>query len=133
MIEIAMAVVVHNQKILIAQRKKGKFPELLWEFPGGKLEKNETLPECIVREFKEELEKEVYVGSFFMNHIHTYEGKGDFNLNAFWATSADNKLPALNEHNDAKWISLNEIDQYEFCPADLPFINALKKMTSLPE
>ena len=45
MIEISMAIVVHNGKILIAQRKKGKHQEFMWEFPGGKLEANETLQE----------------------------------------------------------------------------------------
>ena len=132
MIEISMAIVVHNDKILIAQRKKGKFPELMWEFPGGKLEKGETLQECVSREFKEELEKEITVKDFFMNSIHTYENKGDFRLNAFWASCTNDTLPALNEHNDAKWIKLEELDQFEFCPADIPFIQALKKLNKLP-
>ena len=133
MIEISMAVVVHNDKFLIAQRKKGKFPELLWEFPGGKLEQGETLQECVQREFKEELEKEITVHDFFMDTVHTYENKGDFHLNAFWASCCDDSLPALNEHNDAQWITLSELDKYEFCPADEPFISALKKLDKLPE
>lgn len=132
MIEISMAIVAHNNKILIAQRKKGKFPELLWEFPGGKLEKGESLQECVVREFKEEMEKEIIVHDHFMSHIHTYPEKGDFHLHAFWASCETEQLPALYEHNDAKWISLNELDNYEFCPADEPFIKALKKIDNLP-
>ena len=132
MIEISMAIVVHNNKILIAQRKKGKFPELLWEFPGGKLEKGETLQECVSREFKEELEKEIAVKNFFMDSVHTYENKGDFHLHAFWACCNDDTLPALNEHNDAKWIHLNELENFEFCPADIPFIQELKKLDKLP-
>lgn len=132
MIEISMAVVVHDDKILIAQRKKGKFPELMWEFPGGKLEQSETLEECVVREFKEEFEKDITVQNLFMSHIHTYENKGDFRLNAFWATCKNDSLPALYEHNDAKWVSLNELDNFEFCPADIPFIQELKRLDSLP-
>ena len=132
MIEISMAIVTCDNKILIAQRKKGKFPELLWEFPGGKLEKGETLQECVIREFKEEMEKEITVHDLFMSHVHTYPEKGDFQLHAFWATSENQILPALYEHNDAKWISLSELDDYEFCPADEPFINALKKLNKLP-
>ena len=132
MIEISMAIVVHNNKFLIAQRKKGKFPELLWEFPGGKLEQGETLQECVSREFKEEMEKEITVNDFFMDCVHTYPAKGDFHLNAFWASCKTDELPALHEHNDAKWISLDEIDNYEFCPADVPFITELKKLKSLP-
>lgn len=132
MIEISMAVVVHNDKILIAQRKKGKFPELMWEFPGGKLEKGETLQECVEREFKEEMEKDIQVHDFFMDVVHTYPSKGDFHLNAFWASCENDTLPVLNEHNDAKWIALSELDKYEFCPADEPFIEALKKIDTLP-
>lgn len=132
MIEISMAVVVHDDKILIAQRKKGKFPELMWEFPGGKLEQGETLEECVAREFKEELEKEITVKNLFMSHVHTYENKGDFRLNAFWATCQTDTLPALHEHNDAKWVALTELNNFEFCPADIPFITALKELKSLP-
>lgn len=132
MIEISMAIVVHNNKILIAQRKKGKFPELMWEFPGGKLEKGETLQECVTREFKEEFEKEIFVKNLFMSHVHTYENKGDFKLNAFWATCKTDDLPALHEHNDAQWVSLDNLNNFEFCPADIPFINELKKLESLP-
>ncbi len=132
MIEISMAVLVHQNKILIAQRKKGKFPELLWEFPGGKLEKGETLENCVIREFKEEMEKDIRVHDLFMDAVHTYPDKGDFHLSAFWASCQDAVLPALYEHNAAKWVSLEELDNYEFCPADMPFINALKKLPSLP-
>lgn len=132
MIEISMAVVISEDKILIAQRKKGKFPELLWEFPGGKIEKGETAEACVIREFQEEMEKEIQVHQLFMDTVHTYPDKGDFHLSAFWATCDTQKLPALYEHNDAKWVRLSELDDYEFCPADVPFIEALKKLPALP-
>ena len=51
MLEIGMAVVVHNHKILIAQRQRGRKQALLWEFPGGKIEPGETAADCIRREF----------------------------------------------------------------------------------
>lgn len=126
-----MAVVVHEGKILIAQRKKGKHQEFMWEFPGGKLEKGETLEECVTREFKEEFEKEIKVGKFFMDYSYEYPEKGVFHLNAFWASCDSFEIPFLHEHENAAWIKIDELDKYTFCPADMPFINALKK--GLPE
>ena len=77
---------------------------------------------------KEEFEKEIFVKNLFMSHVHTYENKGDFKLNAFWATCKTDDLPALHEHNDAQWVSLDNLNNFEFCPADIPFINELKKL-----
>lgn len=127
MIEISMAIVVHHNKILIAQRKKGKHQEFMWEFPGGKLEKGETLQECVVREFNEEFNKKITVGDFFMDKTYTYADKGDFHLNAFWATCDDETIPHLYEHEDAKWVSADELKNYTFCPADTPFIEGIQK------
>ncbi len=127
MIEISMAIVVHNDKILIAQRKKGKHQEFMWEFPGGKLEAGETLQQCVAREFMEEFEKPIDVGSFFMDNTYQYADKGSFHLNAFWATCTDDTIPQLLEHEDARWVSVDEFDKFTFCPADIPFIEELKQ------
>lgn len=127
MIEISMAIVVHNGKILIAQRKKGKHQEFMWEFPGGKLEKGETLQECVAREFLEEMNKKIEVKDFFMDKIFTYADKGDFHLNAFWASCEDDIIPQINEHESVKWVKVEELDNYSFCPADIPFIEQIKK------
>ncbi len=121
-----MAIVVHNNKILIAQRKRGKHQEFLWEFPGGKLEMGETLQQCVAREFMEEFEKPIDVGSFFMDKTYHYPDKGSFHLNAFWASCVDDSIPQLYEHEDAKWVSIDEFDKFTFCPADMPFIEGLK-------
>ncbi len=131
MIEISMAVVVHDDKILIAQRKRGKHQEFMWEFPGGKLEIGETLQECVAREFMEEFEKPIDVGEFFMDKTFDYPDKGQFHLNAFWATCEDDTIPYLHEHEDARWIRIDEFDKYTFCPADEPFIAGLKAYFSV--
>ena len=85
MIEIAMAILVHNSKIFVAQRNITKNQGGLWEFPGGKLEAGETLQECLAREFLEEFGKEISVGDKFADYTYTYENLGEFRLNAFWA------------------------------------------------
>lgn len=128
MIEISMAVVKHEGKILIAQRKKGKHQEFMWEFPGGKLEAGETLQECVTREFMEEFEKPIQAGDFFMDVTFDYPDKGSFHLNAFWASCDSFDIPFLHEHEDARWVTKEELDEYIFCPADMPFIERLKQV-----
>ncbi len=127
MIEVAMALVEHNGKILIAQRKKGKHQEFMWEFPGGKLEPGETLQQCLEREFIEEMDKPITVGDFFAEATFSYPDKGDFHFTAYWANCSDDSIPALNEHEDAQWVTLEELNNYPFCAADIPFIEKLLK------
>lgn len=129
MIEIAMAILVHNSKIFVAQRNITKNQGGLWEFPGGKLEVGETLQEALAREFMEEFGKEIAVGDKFAEYTYTYENLGEFRLNAFWAFAKDDAIPELNEHMAYKWITPAEMDELEFCPADLPFIEKLKSLS----
>ena len=117
--DVAAGIITCNGKLLIAQRRHGKNQEYLWEFPGGKLEEGETLPECLKREIKEELDKEIKVGDFFMTSVYEYES-GAIRLNAYFAEMADRQIPSHIDHEQVKWIDLSEIDDYTFAPADIP-------------
>lgn len=64
--QVSTGVIRHNGRILIGQRKRGKPQEFLWEFPGGKQEPGETMPECLYRELKEEFGLETEIGDFIM-------------------------------------------------------------------
>lgn len=123
--DVAAGIITCNGKLLIAQRRHGKNQEYLWEFPGGKLEEGETLPECLKREIKEELDKEIEVGDFFMTSVYEYES-GVIRLNAYFATMEDRQIPSHVDHEQVKWIDLSEIDDYTFAPADIPIKEALK-------
>lgn len=124
--EIGMAVVVHDGKILIAQRKKTMRQGGLWEFAGGKVEAGETPEDCIRREFMEELGMPVNVGTFCKEMRYSYPDSGDFLFHVYWAT-CDNPTPAfLNAHEQIAWVTPAELDQYTFCPADVPLIEFLK-------
>ena len=70
--QIAAGIITYAGKILIGQRKKGKDLEFLWELPGGKLEKGETLQECLKRELMEEMGLTVKVGSLFMQKANYF-------------------------------------------------------------
>ncbi len=113
-----------QEKILIAQRKKGKALELLWEFPGGKQEEGESLEACLKREIKEEFGKDIEIERFFDQSVYEYPG-GAICLKAFFCKSADKNIPFLDSHEQCRWISLNELPEYEFCPADVPLVTRL--------
>lgn len=124
MIEVVAALIWDNNKFLICQRPKNKACELLWEFVGGKVEKGETKEHALIRECKEELDITLSVGEIFTEVIHTYPDI-TVHLTLFNATIAEGQ-PKMIEHNDIKWIQISEIDDFEFCPADVKILRRLK-------
>ncbi len=129
---VAAGIIVCQNKILIAQRKRGKDLEYFWEFPGGKIEQGETCEECLHREILEELNMEIKVGKFFMETSYDYDF-GTIVLEFYWATCLEQNIPDLFEHEQAQWVELKDLNKYNFAPADIPIIEALSKLGSLPE
>lgn len=127
---VAAGIVMYNGKILIAQRIHGKSLAYKWEFPGGKLEAGETLPECLKRELQEELHLDVNVKDFFMETRYDY-GEFSISLNAFWAESQTDKIDYMDSHEQIKWISPQELKKYDFAPADKEIIEGLEKFFNL--
>lgn len=126
---VTAAIIFHQQRILIAQRKHGKDQEYLWEFPGGKQEVGESLETCLKRELLEELGLNIEVGFFFMESQYDY-ASGSILLKAFFATCLDDNIRFLDAHEQVKWISPNEFSDYTFSPADIPIVNALQQELS---
>lgn len=122
---VTAAVIVKDDKILIAKRKKGNHLESKWEFPGGKLEPNETPEQCLKRELLEEFNIETRIGEFFSSTIFEYKHT-KIELLAYKAVyiSGDFKL---NAHEELKWVSPSEFDTYDFAEADKPIVIKLKK------
>ena len=129
MLEVTAAIICKDGKFLICQRPKGKNCELLWEFPGGKIESEETAEACIVREIQEELGVTLRVLRKFTDVIYEYPDK-TVHLHFFLAEIASGKL-ARKEHNALAWITADEIGNYQFCPADETMIrnNNLETIT----
>lgn len=115
-LEVTAAIIWHAGKILICQRPANKDCGLLWEFPGGKIEKDETGEQCIVRECQEELGIELSVISELRDIIYEYPGQ-TVHLHFYLCDIVAGVL-VKKEHNATAWITPNEIDQYKFCPAD---------------
>lgn len=128
MTEVTAALVWDKDKFMICQRPAHKARGLLWEFPGGKQEPGETLEECLIRECQEELDVTLEVKDVFMDVIHEYP---DITVHlTFFNAEIASGIPQLIEHNDIKWISVEEIPRYKFCPADTEILERLKGKTS---
>lgn len=126
MIDVVAAVIQNEDgKVLIAQRNLKKAQGGLWEFPGGKIETSETKEEAIVREIKEEMDLDIEAGDVIDQKIFNYPEK-DINLIAINCKQVHGAI-RLNEHEDAKWVSKDELKDFNFAPADEFIINALLK------
>ena len=101
---------------MICQRPAHKARALLWEFVGGKVESGETKEQALIRECQEELAITISVGDVFMDVVHEYPDI-IVHLTLFNATIVEG-VPQKIEHNDIKWITPSEIQEYNFCPAD---------------
>lgn len=123
--EVTAAIIRDKDKILICQRAQDDECGLLWEFPGGKLEDGETLVECICREIKEELNLNINVLGVFTRSIYKFNGK-EIHFTVFNAEILSGEIK-LNVHNDAKWVTIKELINYEFMPADIEFVDKVLK------
>ena len=125
MIEVVAALIWDNDKFMICQRPAHKARALLWEFVGGKVEPGETKEQALIRECQEELAITLSVGDVFMDVVHKYPDI-TVHLTLFNATISKG-IPQKLEHNDIKWITVEEIDQFDFCPADTEILVQLKQ------
>jgi 8-oxo-dGTP diphosphatase len=114
--EVVAALIRQGERFMICQRPAHKARGLLWEFVGGKVEPGETKEEALIRECREELAVTLSVGDVFMDVTHEYPDL-TVHLTLFNAVIAEGE-PQKLEHNDIRWITVGEIGQYEFCPAD---------------
>ena len=124
MTEVVAALIWEKDKFMICQRPAQKARDLLWEFVGGKVEPGETKEQALIRECQEELSVTLDVGEIFMDVIHKYPDL-TVHLTLFNAKIREG-VPQRLEHNDIRWITADEIDQYEFCPADEVLLRKLK-------
>lgn len=125
-VQVVAALIKQGDKILICQRPKNKSCALLWEFVGGKVEQGESKEQALIRECKEELEIDIEVGKEFFFVSHTYPDV-TVHLTLFLARILRG-VPQKIEHNDVKWITVKQIDSFEFCPADEVIIEKIKEV-----
>lgn len=127
MTEVVAALIWQGNRFLICRRPPHKARGLLWEFVGGKVEPGETPQEALIRECREELGVIVTVGETFMEVVHEYPDL-TVHLTLFHAEIAEGELQLL-EHVALQWITVGEIGQFDFCPADTEILERLKTLS----
>ena len=124
-IEVSAAIIIKDGKIFVTRRGYGEFKDM-WEFPGGKLEAGETGEKAIIREIKEELDADIIVDKFLCTIDYDYE-KFHLTMHNYICHLASDHI-ILKEHEDAKFVFENELDNVDFLPADILVVKELKKI-----
>lgn len=120
MLKVTCAIIIHKGKILVAQRNARSEHPLKWEFPGGKLNPDETVEECIIREIREELEIEIEIRESMVSVKHDY-GFKQIELIPFICIVKSGEIN-LYEHYDFKWVTFSNLEEIDFAEADKKLI-----------
>jgi mutator protein MutT len=120
---VVAGIIQKNEKYLIAQRKKDLNGGGFWEFPGGKVEPGENHSQALVRELKEELDIEAELGDFFGENIVQF-GEKKYHLYAYHIKKYIGE-PKLIDHDDMRWVRVEEFASYQFIEGDKVFIKKL--------
>lgn len=125
-IKVVAAVVQDGDKILCMQRCRDEQLSYIsehWEFPGGKVRTGESNHEALLREIKEELDWDIFVGKSIATVTYNYPDF-DIELTAYWCRKGEGEFKLLN-HLDFKWLSGIELEKLNWTAADrllLPYI-----------
>lgn len=127
-IEVVAAVIHKTEdgktQIFATQRGYGEFKDG-WEFPGGKMEAGEEKKEALKREIREELATDIEVGDWLCTVEYDYP-KFHLTMHCYWCEVVSGELELL-EHEDAKWLAGDELDQVEWLAADVEVVDAVRK------
>lgn len=123
MIKVVGAVIEKEGSIFCAKRGPGKALAGLWEFPGGKLEDDETVEEALVREMKEEFSCRILVKEELLTIQHLYDF-GIVELTTLLCELHEGE-PRLLEHAEMRWVKISELPKLDWAPADIPTVELL--------
>ena len=121
-IQVVCALIHRQGRVLLAQRPSGKHLALKWEFPGGKVERDEDPQQAIVREIQEELGCAISVRAALPVSRHAYD-RGVIDLIPFVCDLPESTSePHPHEHIALAWASDDELDHFDLAPADVPIV-----------
>lgn len=123
-INVVAALIINQDKVFATQRGYGEFKDG-WEFPGGKIEPGETLEEAIKREIQEELATEIRVEQPLTTVEYDYP-TFHLSIQCFLCKVEKGNLTLL-EHEAARWLSYDELDDVDWLPADRLMVRELRK------
>ena len=126
-IEVVAAIIRKEDKIFATQRGYGEWKDW-WEFPGGKIEAGETPEEALKREIQEELSTEIGVDVFLCTVEYDYPA---FHLTMHcYLCSLLTEALHLNEHEAAKWLTMEELNTVKWLPADMEVVEKMEAATN---
>ncbi|HCE67875.1 MAG TPA: 8-oxo-dGTP diphosphatase MutT [Geobacter sp.] len=121
-LHVACAIIIHNGKILAAQRSESMTLPLKWEFPGGKIETGEDAADCLQRELLEELGITVTIDRPLPTATHSYD---DFTVTLYpFVCRLSGGDITLHEHKAIAWTEPGRMTELDWAEADLPVIDA---------
>lgn len=127
-VKVVAAIIINNNRVLATQRGYGEFKDG-WEFPGGKIEPEETPQEALVREIKEELDTEIEVKDYLQTVEYDYP-EFHLSMDCFFCRIKSGEV-VLKEHEAAKWLTMETLDSVEWLPADKGLIEEIRNRIEL--
>ncbi len=121
-VEVVAAIIIKDGRVFATQRGYGEFKDG-WEFPGGKIEPGESRKEALVREIKEELDADIRVGSLLETVEYDYPAF-HLTMHCFFCELISEDI-VLKEHEDARWLSEEELGTVDWLPADVGLIDKI--------
>ncbi len=130
-IPVSSGLIIQNNKILIGLRSENDNGGGLWEFPGGKIEINESSEEAVIRELNEELDIVVHKPKKVMQYLHRFKNL-IYDISFFEVISFKGSIKKI-VHDELEWVDLASINNYNFISGDLLIIEGLMNKPSLVE
>ena len=128
-IPVSSGLIIQNNEVLIGLRSENDNGGGLWEFPGGKIEINESSEEAVIRELKEELDIVVHKPKKVMQYLHRFKNL-IYDISFFEVISFKGSIKNI-VHDELKWTDLASINNYNFISGDLLIIEGLINNPSL--
>ena len=128
-IPVSSGLIIQNNEVLIGLHSENDNGGGLWEFPGGKIEINESGEEAVIRELKEELDIVVHKPKKVMQYLHRFKNL-IYDISFFEVISFKGSIKNI-VHDELKWTDLAFINNYNFISGDLLIIEGLIKNPSL--
>lgn len=123
-IEVVAAIIVKNHRILATRRGYGDFINQ-WEFPGGKIEPEESKEAALIREIQEELDAAILIDEYLCTIQYDYPNF-HLTMHCYICTLEEDEITLL-EHKEARWLNVDELDSVEWLPADIQLIDIIRK------
>ena len=128
-IPVSSGLIIQNNKVLIGMRSESDNGGGLWEFPGGKIEIDESSENAVIRELSEELDIVCQNPKKIMQYLHRFKNL-IYDISFFEVTSFKGSIKKI-VHDELEWVGLDSINNYNFISGDLLIIERLMNKPSL--